>query len=178
MLEIIELPQISGVKIVRLQSFQDDRGRFVETFRKSWFPERTWEHFQSNRSDSRGGVLRGLHYHFRQIDYWCLTRGRVRVGLADLRRGAPTFGQSAVIDLDADDPRGVFIPSGVAHGFYALTDATLTYIVDNYYDNSDELGVAWDDPELAVPWGVAAPTLSPRDLSNPRLRDIPAERMP
>ncbi len=178
MSEIIEFPQIAGVKVVRLQSFQDDRGRFVETFRKSWFPERTWEQFQSNRSDSRAGVLRGLHYHFRQIDYWCLTRGRIRVGLADLRRGSLTFGQSATLDLDADEPRGVFIPSGVAHGFYALTDATLTYIVDNYYDNSDELGVAWDDPDLVVPWGVTAPTLSPRDLSNPRLRDIADDRMP
>jgi dTDP-4-dehydrorhamnose 3,5-epimerase len=178
MTEIVESQCIAGVKVVRLQSFQDDRGRFVETFRKSWFPERTWENFQSNRSDSRAGVLRGLHYHFHQIDYWCLVRGRIRVGLADLRRDSPTFGQSEVVELDADDPRGVFIPSGVAHGFYALTDATLTYIVDNYYDNSDELGVAWDDPDLAVPWGATAPALSPRDLSNPRLRDIPAERMP
>jgi dTDP-4-dehydrorhamnose 3,5-epimerase len=178
MTEIVESPHIAGVKIVRLQGFQDDRGRFVETFRKSWFPERTWESFQTNRSDSRAGVLRGLHYHFRQIDYWCLTRGRIRVGLADLRRTSPTFGQSEVVELDADDPRGVFIPSGVAHGFYALTDATLTYIVDNYYDNSDELGVAWDDPDLAVPWQVTAPTLSPRDLSNPRLRDISGDRMP
>ena len=77
-------------------------------------------------------------------------RGRIRVGLVDLRRDSPTYGQSEVVELDADEPRGVFIPCGVAHGFYALTDATLTYIVDNYYDNSDELGVAWDDPDLSL----------------------------
>ena len=59
MFEIVELPQIAGVKIVRLQGFQDDRGRFTETFRKSWFPERTWENFQSNRSHSRAGLQRG-----------------------------------------------------------------------------------------------------------------------
>lgn len=178
MTDIVESQHIAGVKIARLRSFADERGRFLETFRKSWFPERSWENFQSNRSDSRAGVLRGLHYHFRQVDYWCLIAGRIRVGLADLRRDSPTFRRSAVLELDGDSPQGVFIPCGVAHGFYALTDATLTYIVDNYYDSSDELGVAWDDPDLAVPWQVTAPVLSPRDQHNPRLREIADALLP
>jgi dTDP-4-dehydrorhamnose 3,5-epimerase len=178
MAEIIELPRIAGVKLVRLNVLSDERGRFLETFRQEWFPERTWERVQTNRSDSRAGVLRGLHYHFHQVDYWYAARGRIRVGLADLRKNSPTFGASETIELGDHNECGLYIPSGVAHGFYALTDATLTYLVDNYYDGSDEFGVAWDDPDLAVPWNVSAPIVSTRDRNNPRLRDIPAEQRP
>ncbi len=176
--EIIESAQIAGVRHVRLPTFADDRGRFVETFRKEWFPERSWERVQTNRSDSRAGVLRGLHYHFRQVDYWYVPHGRMRVGLADLRRTSPTFRCSAVVELDGDAPWGLFIPSGVAHGFLALSDVTLTYLVDNYYDGADEMGVAWDDPDLAVAWDVTEPLLSPRDRANPRLSAIDPARLP
>ncbi|HQY91453.1 MAG: dTDP-4-dehydrorhamnose 3,5-epimerase [Caldilinea sp.] len=178
MTEIIESSHIVGVRFARLKAFGDDRGRFLETFRKDWFPERTWEIVQTNRSDSRAGVLRGLHYHFHQVDYWYVPRGRVRVGLADLRRASPTFGASEVIEIGDHNDTGIFIPTGVAHGFYALTDATLTYLVDNYYDGSDEFGVAWDDPTLAVAWGVTEPILSGRDRANPRLADIPVAQQP
>jgi dTDP-4-dehydrorhamnose 3,5-epimerase len=178
MTDVIESAAIQGVKQVRLAVFSDDRGQFMELFRKDWFPERTWDIVQSNRSDSKAGVLRGLHYHRHQVDYWHATRGRIRVGLADLRLSSPTRGAIETIDLDQDNPSGLFIPAGVAHGFYALTDATLTYIVDNYYDGHDELGVAWDDPTLQIAWGVSTPVLSPRDLANPRLLDIPPETLP
>jgi dTDP-4-dehydrorhamnose 3,5-epimerase len=73
---------------------------------------------------------------------------------------------------------GLFVPVGVAHGFVTLTDATLTYIVDNYYDSHDEFGVAWNDPDIALPWGVETPVVSARDTQNPRLKDIPSENMP
>jgi dTDP-4-dehydrorhamnose 3,5-epimerase len=73
---------------------------------------------------------------------------------------------------------GVFIPVGVAHGFAALTPATLTYLVDNYYDSSDEHGVAWNDPALDFDWGISEPVLSDRDLRNSLLRDIPAHQLP
>jgi dTDP-4-dehydrorhamnose 3,5-epimerase len=66
----------------------------------------------------------------------------------------------------------------VAHGFYAVTDVTLTYLVDNYYDGADEFGVAWDDPTLAVPWGTVDPILSGRDRNNPRLGDILEQHRP
>jgi dTDP-4-dehydrorhamnose 3,5-epimerase len=179
MTEIVVSEQIAGVKFVHLRAFGDERGRFLETFRVSWFPERTWQIVQTNRSDSRVGVLRGLHYHFKQVDYWYVPSGRIRVGLADLRRSSPTCGASQTIEIGDHNQVGVFIPSGVAHGFVALTDATLTYLVDNYYDGADELGVAWDDPELAVPWELTtAPLLSPRDQTNPRWRDIAPERLP
>lgn len=178
MTKIIPSDRIAGVRFVQLKAFGDERGRFLETFRKEWFPERSWQNFQTNRSDSKAGVLRGLHYHFRQVDYWYVTRGRVRVGLADLRRSSPTFGASQVVEIGEDNEMGIFIPCGVAHGFYTITDATLTYLVDNYYDGADEFGVLWNDEELAVNWGVSDPLLSRRDQENPILKAIPADRLP
>lgn len=178
MTEIVESELIRGVKFARLRAFADERGRFVETFRKGWFPERTWEIVQTNRSDSRAGVLRGLHFHAHQVDYWYVPSGRILVGLADLRRSSPTFRSSQVVEIGDSNQMGIFIPIGVAHGFYALTDATLTYLVDNYYDGADESGVAWNDPDLAVPWNVDAPLLSPRDRANPLLHALAPEQLP
>jgi dTDP-4-dehydrorhamnose 3,5-epimerase len=66
----------------------------------------------------------------------------------------------------------------VAHGFAALTDLTITYLVDGYYDPADELGVAWDDPEVAADWGVSAPVLSGRDQRNPRRSDLAGPQRP
>jgi len=105
---------------------------------------------------------------------------RIRVGLADLRRSSPVFRCATTIELDAADNRGLYIPNGVAHGFLALTDVTLFYIVDNYYDGGrDEFGLAWDDPDVAVPWQPPAPpVLSGRDAANPRFRAIPFESLP
>jgi dTDP-4-dehydrorhamnose 3,5-epimerase len=172
MAEIIESHTIPGVKLVQLRSFADERGQFMETFRKDWFPERSWEILQSNRSDSAAGVLRGLHFHHHQVDYWHVVRGEIRVALADLRRTSTAFGSVEVIDMGQAQPSGLFIPVGVAHGFLAKTDATLTYIVDNYYDGNDEFGVAWNDPELAIPWAANDPVLSDRDRKNPLLAHI------
>jgi dTDP-4-dehydrorhamnose 3,5-epimerase len=178
MTEIVASTEIAGVKFAHLRAFGDERGRFMETFRKAWFPERSWEIVQTNRSDSKAGVLRGLHYHFHQVDYWYCPAGIARVGLADLRRSSPTYGVSQVLEIGDDHAVGIFIPCGVAHGFYAVTNVTLTYMVDNYYDGGDELGVAWNDPTLAVPWGVTDPILSARDQKNPLLEAILEQHRP
>jgi len=178
MAKIIESDLIQGVKSVELQAFSDERGRFMETFRTEWFPERSFDIVQTNRSDSIAGVLRGLHYHYKQIDYWYVQRGTIRVGMADLRRGSPTFLASQVIEIGDENQTGIFIPTGIAHGFLALTDVTLTYLVDNTYDGGDELGVAWNDPQLAVPWGVDHPILSGRDRDNPLLANVAEDKMP
>ncbi len=180
MANFVESPVIPGVLLVELRPFADDRGRFTETFRKEWFPQRSWASLQMNRSDSHAGVLRGLHYHFDQVDYWYLASGRIRVGLAALRRSSPSFRCTETIALDAADNRGLYIPSGVAHGFLALTDVTLFYVVDNYYDGGrDEFGLAWDDPDVAVPWmPPAPPVLSGRDAANPRFSAIPFDALP
>ncbi len=178
MTDIVVSGQIAGVKFSMLRVFGDERGRFLETFRKEWFPERSWDIVQTNRSDSSAGVLRGLHYHFKQVDYWYVVDGVARVGLADLRSGSPTFRSTQIVEIGGDHQMGILIPTGVAHGFYAVTDVTLTYLVDNIYDGADEFGVAWDDPVLQIDWKVTDPLLSQRDSANPRFADIPADRLP
>ena len=176
--DFTELPQIRDVLTVSLAVYGDERGSFTETFRREWFPQATWDAVQINRSVSAAGVLRGLHHHFYQVDYWCLLSGKIRVGLADLRPNSATYGVSTTLDLDAATSTGLFIPIGVAHGFYALTDVTLFYVVNQYYNGSDERGVAWDDPDLDVGWGIQSPVLSGRDQANRRLKDIPREELP
>ncbi|MCY4538737.1 MAG: dTDP-4-dehydrorhamnose 3,5-epimerase [Chloroflexi bacterium] len=170
---------IRDVMTVALNAFGDERGRFMETFRVEWFPGVNWDRLQNNRSDSKAGVLRGLHYHFKQVDYWYATRGRIRVGLVDLRLSSPTYLASATIDIGEDNPLGIFIPEGVAHGFAALTDCTLMYIVNNYYDGGgDEYGIAWDDPQVGIDWGVKEPHLSIRDRNNPLIANLPGDAQP
>ena len=171
-MRVEESPVVSGVVVVSPDAHGDDRGRFTETYRRSWFPQGR-EMVQANRSDKRAGAVVGLHYHLHQADYWYVPSGRARVVLHDLRVGSPTEGVTATLDLGARDDgthdhRGVFIPPGVAHGFAALTDMTITYLVDGYYNPADELGVAWDDPEIAADWALHDPVLSARDLGNPR----------
>jgi dTDP-4-dehydrorhamnose 3,5-epimerase len=168
---------IDGVVVVSPDVHEDERGRFIETYRRSWFPLGR-EMVQANRSDRQAGSVVGLHYHLHQADYWYLTRGRARVVLHDLRAGSSTEGTTISLEMGGDDEKGVFIPPGVAHGFAALTDLTLTYLVDAYYNPDDELGVAWDDPDIAADWGIEEPVLSARDRSNPRRAAIPAPRMP
>jgi dTDP-4-dehydrorhamnose 3,5-epimerase len=175
--KITESGSIAGVFIVEPDVHGDLRGRFVETYRRSWFPGGR-EMVQGNRSDKQAGAVVGLHYHLHQADYWYVPRGRIRVVLHDLRTGGPTDGATETLEIGDHDDRGVFIPPGVAHGFSALTDATVTYLVDQYYNPEDENGVAWDDPDIAADWGVSDPVLSERDRTNPRRRDLPAARRP
>jgi len=97
--------------------------------------------------------------------------------LHDLRTGSPTDGATLHLDLGEVDggPNnhlGVYIPPGVAHGFASLTDMTITYLVDGYYNPADELGVAWDDPDIGADWGVTDPILSERDRNNPRRSEL------
>ena len=157
---------IADVMIVTPDVFGDHRGRFIETYRRTWFPLGR-EIVQGNRFRPPKGALVGLHYHFHQADYWYVTRGRARVVLHDLRIGSPTDGATEVLEIGEHDDRGVFIPPGVGHGFAAVTDLTLTYLVDSYYNPADELGVAWDDPDLKADWGIADPVVSARDQANP-----------
>ncbi|MDX1663196.1 MAG: dTDP-4-dehydrorhamnose 3,5-epimerase [Candidatus Promineifilaceae bacterium] len=175
---IEESALISGVYTVVLEAHTDERGRFMETFRKQWFPQRSWNIVQMNRSDSKAGVLRGLHYHFHQVDYWYVVKGAIRAGLLDIRPDSPTYRASQIVPMGDENQVGLFIPVGVAHGFAALTDVTLTYVVDNYYDSSDEYGVAWNDPVAALAWGVETPLISERDRTNRNLDDIDPNRLP
>ena len=163
---------IADVELIEPQSHGDDRGRFVETYRREWLPKGR-AMIQGNRSEKSQGSLVGLHYHLHQADYWYMLRGTARVVLADLRLGSPTEGKTMVIDLDGANDRGLFIPPGVAHGFAALTDMLLWYLVDGYYNPNDELGVAYDDPALGIDWDLVDPVVSERDKANPTVAEIP-----
>jgi dTDP-4-dehydrorhamnose 3,5-epimerase len=163
---------IQDVVIVEPQAHGDQRGVFVETYRREWFP-RGREMLQGNRSEKQAGTVVGLHFHMHQADYWYVPRGTARVVLHDLRVGSPTEGATLSFDIDGVSHRGVFIPPGVAHGFGSVTDVTMTYLVDQYYNPADELGVAWDDPEIAADWGVELPPIvSARDQANPKRSSI------
>lgn len=160
---------IDGVVVFALESRADARGRLTEIYRRSRLGERR-TFVQANVSISRAGVLRGLHFHRAQADYWCILEGRAFVGLVDLRAGSPTEGATAGVTTDAGERQvALYIPPGVAHGFYAETDLTLLYLVDAEFTGEDEFGLAWDDPDVAIAWPARDPILSERDRSNPSL---------
>jgi dTDP-4-dehydrorhamnose 3,5-epimerase len=171
MAKVNESQTIAGVYHVQPSVHGDARGLFVETFRREWVPGAR-EMIQANRADRKAGAIVGLHFHLHQADYWYVPFGQARVVLHDLRTGSPTDRSTETFDLGGDQHPSVFIPPGVAHGFASLTDATITYLVDGYYNAADELGVAWDDPEIAADWGVTNPVLSERDRTNPKRAEI------
>ena len=159
------MTEIEGVVIEPLERFEDERGTFTEWARFASFPLQLK---QANHSRSAAGVLRGLHYHRHQADLWYVVRGRAQVALADLRH--PEQIRTHVFVMDGDAPTFAYIPPGIAHGFLALTDVDLIYLVSEEFDGSDEHGIAWNDPQLAIPWENETPILSDRDKANEPLR--------
>ena len=182
MATIIESDAITGVYVVEPAMHGDARGFFIETYRREWFPLGR-EMVQGNRGDRVAGSIVGLHYHLHQADYWYVPYGTARVVLHDLRTGSPTDSATLAIDLGkqpdgSHSHRGIFIPPGVAHGFAALTDMTITYLVDGYYNPADELGVAWNDPAVEADWGLTDPILSDRDQKNPGRAELDLQFQP
>jgi dTDP-4-dehydrorhamnose 3,5-epimerase len=177
------LPGVRYGSVVRLG---DARGSFREVWRASDGPTLSAEltgmadarFVQANVSTSAPGVLRGLHCHRHQLDRWVVVGGRAFVALVDVRAAVSGMGPVVVEtrELPADDV--VEIPAGVAHGFLALEPLELLYLVTNEFDGSDELGFAWDDPAVGVPWPTVRgtpdgrPILSDRDRSNPPLSEL------
>jgi dTDP-4-dehydrorhamnose 3,5-epimerase len=174
---VSESKVIAGVYVVEPVVHGDERGMFIETYRREWIPGAR-EMLQANRSNKQAGALVGLHYHLHQADYWYVPAGTARVVLHDLREGSPSDGATEYFDISGSTHWGVYIPPGVAHGFAALTDVLMTYLVDGYHNNADELGVAWNDPAIAANWGVDEPILSQRDRENPMRADLPVGRRP
>jgi dTDP-4-dehydrorhamnose 3,5-epimerase len=179
--------RLDGVAWGRLTRHGDSRGSFTELWRASWFPELSpgnagladARFVQANRSTSAAGVLRGLHFHARQLDFWVVSSGRAFVALVDVRPMLAGQAQPLVETRELAADETVVIPTGIAHGFLALEPLELVYVVTNEYDSSDELGFAWDDPVAGVPWPAVAtsdgrPILSDRDRTNPPLADLVA----
>ena len=183
---------LHGVRYGSIVRHADSRGSFREIWRASAFPRLSQAEsgappgveprfVQANLSSSATGVLRGIHYHRHQLDYWTVTTGRALVALVDVRPLVDGSGSLATVEtreLTIDD--WVVIPAGVAHGFLALEPLELLYLVTNEFDGSDELGFAWDDPAVGVPWPAVPgtpdgkPILSDRDRSNPSLAELVA----
>ena len=165
--------EIQGVILKQVTSHPDERGSFTEVFRSEWLSRCNYgNEIQLNLSRSREGALRGLHYHNNQNDWWIPIQGRMQVVLADLRQSSQTFGKSMVFSLSSDDSICLLIPPGVAHGFLAITDVSLLYAVDQYYDGSDEQGVAWNDSFLNIKWSAENPIVSARDMKNPTIEEL------
>ena len=171
---------LPGVRYGAVVRHADERGSFRELWRAG--PTDVAAPFvQANLSTSAAGVLRGLHLHQRQLDYWVVASGRAFVALVDVRPlldGSAPRPSIETRELRPDD--WVVIPEGVAHGFLALEPLELLYLVTNLYDGSDELGFAWDDPAVGVQWPVVdavqrgRPIVSARDSANPPLADLVA----
>lgn len=177
--------RVDGVRWGRITAHADDRGSFTELWRTSWFgslptdatgvPDAAF--VQANRSRSAAGVLRGLHFHRRQLDYWVVSSGRAFVALVDVRPMLHDGGRPLVETRELGGDETVTIPAGIAHGFLAVEPLELIYLVTNEHDGTDELGFAWDDPLAAVDWPAVPtadgrPILSGRDLSNPSLAEL------
>ena len=160
----------AGVVLTELTPHRDDRGTFTELFRLEW--ETGVQPIQWNAVRSRPGVLRGVHVHPVHGDYLTVVSGRATIGLRDLRPDSPTHGLATAVELDAERPRAITIPPGVAHGFHFPVESLHIYSVSHYWDLADELGCRWDDPRLEIPWDPGEPHISPRDAALPSLREL------
>ena len=162
---------IAGVQQRRLTVHADERGSFQEVWRESWMTGIGGSMRQANLSISRAGVLRGLHVHLRQADLWVVLDGHPFIALVDVRPGGGTR-RPGVQTIEGQPGDALYIPAGVAHGFYARDGLTLLYLVTHEFDGIDELGFAWDDADAAVPWPAVQPVLSPRDALAPPLAQV------
>jgi dTDP-4-dehydrorhamnose 3,5-epimerase len=173
---------IPAVKIVEPKRFGDHRGYFVETWNKKRFAEHglDFDFVQDNESLSALiGAVRGLHFQRRpnaQDKLVRVLRGRAFDVAVDLRKSSPSFGRHVAVELSAENGRQLLVPIGFAHGFCTLEpDVVLAYKVTDYYSAAADLGLAWDDPDLAIRWPVdpAQATLSDKDKRQPRFKDLP-----
>ena len=150
-----------GVAVHPLEPHPDERGVFTELFRESWGLAVVPVQWNAVRSEAN--VLRGVHAHWRHLDYLTLVAGRATIGLHDLREGSPTEGLGTIVELTAESPSALVTPTGVAHGFYFHEPSIHVYAVTHDWDPADELGCRWDDPALRIPWPCRDPHLSERD---------------
>lgn len=179
----VEETPLPGLLLIEPRCFRDERGFFLESFRRERYQAAgiTDDFVQDNHSRSVRGVLRGLHFQIRRPQAQIVTviHGRIFDVAVDLRRGSATFGRWFGIELSEDGPRQIYMTPGLAHGFCVLSDvADIHYKVSRNYDHADEGGVLWSDPDIGIRWPVTDPMLSVRDASYPRLRDMTAESLP
>ena len=170
----LDLP---GPILVESNVFGDDRGFFQEVYKHTEFVDAGMpEHFvQDNHSQSAKNVLRGLHYQKNPKEQAKLVRciaGAIYDVAVDIRRGSPTFGKWAAVELSGENKKMLYIPAGFAHGFLTLSDrADVLYKCTGEYSPENDRGVIWNDPDIAISWNIGEPLLSGKDAKHPRLRD-------
>lgn len=165
------------------RKIEDERGYFCETFRQSIFVEKVGPvaFVQDNESlNVAAGTIRGIHF---QIDpsaqgklIHC-TAGRILDFAVDLRANSPAYGRWIGVELSAALGNRLWIPAGFGHAYCTLEpNSIVSYRVTAYYDAAADKGVAWDDPDIAIDWPTIADpsTLSPKDLQQPSLADLPS----
>ena len=174
---------IPDVLLIEPKIFGDDRGFFYESFQAERYRDAGVHgtFVQDNFSRSAQGILRGLHLQHPngQGKLVSVVDGEVFDVAVDVRVGSPTFGRYVSGTLTGPNKRQMWIPPGFAHGFCVKSEAAIFhYKCTSLYSPDSELGVAWDDPDLDIEWPLQSPVLSAKDQANPRLRDIPKDRLP
>ncbi len=168
---------LPGVVLITPQVFGDDRGFFIEIYKRSEFSRAgIAEYFiQDNCSRSSQHVLRGLHYQKDPAAQGKLVRclkGTIFDVAVDIRKGSPTYGQWAGIDLSDENKRMLYIPPAFAHGFVVLSDmAEIMYKCTQEYSPENDRGIFWNDPDIKIDWKVRDPILSEKDKALPLLKD-------
>jgi dTDP-4-dehydrorhamnose 3,5-epimerase len=183
-MEILDLP-LAGLKLVKPRVFNDDRGFFLESYRKDALAKGgiDVEFVQDNHSRSSEGTLRGLHFQRAsssgpgQAKLVRVVRGKIFDVAVDIRPDSSTFGKWHAEVLDAHAHHQLFVPTGFAHGFCVLSEegADVLYKVSSFYDGATESGFAWNDPDVGVAWPVKNPTLSKRDMTAPSFATLAKE---
>ncbi|MDH3590238.1 MAG: dTDP-4-dehydrorhamnose 3,5-epimerase [Planctomycetota bacterium] len=174
---------LPGVLLIEPDVFGDERGYFIETYRHARYAEHGIgaRFVQDSLSRSKRGILRGLHMQWPhgQGKLVHVLEGCVFDVAVDVRRGSETFGRWTGHTLSEQNHYQLYIPPGFAHGFLVTSDdALFQYKCTDVYAPECELAIAWNDPDLAIDWPVAAPALSAKDRTAPRLRDIDPDRLP
>ena len=171
--------EIDGVWLIEPRVFSDERGYFMEAYKKEEFEANIGpvNFIQDNESKSSFGVLRGLHYQKGEHSQAKLVRvlkGEVLDVAVDLRKSSPTFGKHVCVLLSEENKRQFFIPRGFAHGFSVLSEEVIfQYKCDNLYAPQYEGAIAWDDPDLGIDWHIPKDKmlLSEKDKTHPKLKE-------
>lgn len=171
---------IEGLLLIEPQIFTDSRGYFFESYSKAKFAEAgvDIDFVQDNQSVSCKNAVRGLHAQANphaQAKLVRVIKGRVLDVAVDIRSSSATYGRHEVFELSAENQLQLFIPQGFLHGFITLEDDTIfAYKVNNYYNKECEIGVKWNDPRLAINWGIAEAEalISPKDAVLPEFKDF------
>ena len=173
---IVKNTLLDGVKIITPTVFEDERGYFFESYKAPIFKNNDLpiNFVQDNEVKSTKGVLRGLHYQFNrpQGKLVRVISGSILDVAVDIRKGSPTFGQSEIVHLTAENNKMLYIPEGFAHGYLVTSsESIVVYKCTDIYDPNDQYGIIWNDETIGVAWMYDSPILSEKDLILPALND-------